>query len=269
MQILDPSDENSQSLWQCFLKVLAKNPGLDDRVRMDSMMLLIDHCTVVVKLPHLFNFSKWIQFIKALLKMNKYSLKRSSLNYDCLKSIVELVSCIPQEAIVLELLSLPVRVDVGIDLSEVKKVYKGISLPCFPVDLQPDTVGGLLKSHSSPTELCSDLLKGDLIGRTCAKRWSVKPPDCSLKCGELGFWLDVIFTAWNPPSQLRQLRSLDHLISLYISTIFEEEATIFTPLLKATLYKILTKVAIDLETISVTERLVYISLMNRKSLKMV
>ncbi|PJF17595.1 hypothetical protein PSACC_02593 [Paramicrosporidium saccamoebae] len=225
MELLDPTDLNSISLWQCCLKVLAKNPTIGDDIRVCALTLLLKHCATVSKNSQLFDLGKWFQFVRASLKLNKYSLKRIKIPHSSLADIVAIIQTQPDGSLVADLLSLPFRsgpdCPVPADLGEsLRPIVKN-------EHYAPGTVGGaLLNTKTKAMDVDS------ASGVRQSKSYSVV---------QLGFWMNLCTTLWSVKEEQKSLRIAKTLAALVAQHSFQPEQNWELLLLRIVLKKLLSR----------------------------
>lgn len=108
LELVNPSLSGVLGLWQCFLKLLATNGSLSDTERLLFWPLLLGQ---ILALSHdEGDKSRWLQFVKILLKLLKHPLRRArSLDGPALELTVKFMSrfLLPNDPLVNELLALP------------------------------------------------------------------------------------------------------------------------------------------------------------------
>ena len=117
LELISPLDPNAASVWQCFLKVLATNTAFKDEQRLDVLFRLLTSILVIDPADR----AKWLQLLRVTLKLNKYSLKKGKLSMKAIKPIITICqSLLPNDPLLIELLTLPIAQLEGIDLNQLE-----------------------------------------------------------------------------------------------------------------------------------------------------
>lgn len=258
MELLDATDLNSTSLWQCCLKVLAKNPTIDDMTKVSALVLLVKHCAIVSKNPHLQDLGKWFQFLRASLKLNKHSLRKVQIPGSYLLDIVEIIKAQPENPITPDLLALPFKSLEASSHTEADVEFLR-SLANVPKSFPPGTIGNFILKPKSPI--------------IPSKRDEISPSaSLAFKYSgiQLGFWVDLCSTAFSVKDQRRYLQILKNLVSAIVQVSLGMAPSTELTLLRICLRKFLAKSSpVEIRNFGTIEQLILIAHMNKIALKLV
>lgn len=234
--MIDPSDLHTKSLWQCMIKILTKYSKSEDQQRMHLFHLLIKHCCFIIKLPHLHDFTKWAQFIVALVKLCKYSFRKQSLSPQLAESIINLVLELPDTHEILPvLLSLPTRssnlAGLHIESEGTKKHLRRVLSKTKSVS-EPNTLAETINDLISSQDL--DLLaffseNPTALNPTFIRKLSSNSPQF------LSFWLGLMFS----PFYADNLASIQKFSCTLVFSLMDKPSTVY-PFLRIVLRKLLS-----------------------------
>lgn len=111
MPLVDPADPHCPSLWQCFLRLLAKHGAAPDEDRLRALQLLIGHAEAVVTRTGSLDLAKWANILRAGIRLNGMALRKHRLDPRHSGGILRIVQALPVEQGELAslLLSVPVH----------------------------------------------------------------------------------------------------------------------------------------------------------------
>jgi hypothetical protein len=240
MELLDPIDPHAPNLWQCFLKILTKNGTVSDDARLEILALLLRHSSVAIRRSHPHDITKWLQYIRALLKMSKYALKRNAVSDKSIPYILELIQAVEGHEIIPDLLALPVKkpCDNQLDLTRIAETFLG-KVQGMKMAFPFGSLGAIILA----TAMNKDLIQG-LFDQTdpmlSAKCWVNQSPRTGHNIKNVSSWLDMCCSNWLISNERKWNKAVKTIVMLLFrySSHKESIGSAF-PLLGCTLRRIL------------------------------
>lgn len=269
MELLDPTDPNASSLWQCFIKVIAKDGNSDEQVRINSVCLLIRHCARISQSCQTQDLSKWFQYTKALLKLNKHVLRRNSLPEQSIKDVALLLKMVPWNDVLEELINLPAcKAKHDESLGDVSKYLRD---QIYNLKLSPpaDSIGSALLRSSSPADRLNDLFTLTPGSLVAAKLWLESPPKGKFNGLEIPSCLDLCWSKWTTSGEEKWSLAVSHMSMMIfnLSGVEEGKGHVEYSIIKCILRRLLFKKKVsDLKRYSFVERLIIVAHLQKESL---